>query len=301
MRISVYITSYNQKSYLIEAINSVLAQHFKPWQIIIVDDFSSDGSQEVIAGYTARYPRLITPIYQNRNLGVSHVRQVALKAVRGDFVTYLDGDDRYLPSKLEKEAKALVDQPSSQIVFSDYYFIDSFGETQGIWAGQNRPPEGNIFTQVFARKFPKGNLFRCELVRYSDLEDIGFYNTDLKTHEDWDMKIRLTKSCLATYVPEPLSEYRRHPKSLSHLSESIRMQSIEYVYRKNEDLLFGLSKSSQILIRRAILNKLLNLSRRFILSSKDGSWDFHEFQIGVRQYLKFYIEDFKLRAISSFI
>ena len=106
-RISVYITSYNQKEYLVEAIDSVLNQTLKPFEIIIVDDCSTDGSREVIAGYALRYPDLVNPIYHTRNQGVAQARIDALQMVTGDYVTYVDGDDRYLPTKLEKEARLL--------------------------------------------------------------------------------------------------------------------------------------------------------------------------------------------------
>ncbi|MBT7715794.1 MAG: glycosyltransferase family 2 protein, partial [Deltaproteobacteria bacterium] len=87
MKISVFITSYNQKKFLIEAIESVLNQTLSPFQIIVVDDSSKDLSQEVIAGYAARYPNLITPIFHKRNTGVAQVRIDALNAVNGDYVT----------------------------------------------------------------------------------------------------------------------------------------------------------------------------------------------------------------------
>ena len=105
--ISVYITSYNQREFLAEAIDSVLAQTLPPHQIIVVDDCSTDGSQDIIADYARAHRGLFSPIYHRDNTGVAQVRADALAAVTGDLVTYVDGDDRYLPTKLEQEAAAL--------------------------------------------------------------------------------------------------------------------------------------------------------------------------------------------------
>lgn len=98
-RISVFLPSYNQKTFLVEALESVLNQTYTPNQIIVVDDCSTDGSQAVIENYSRQYPGIFTTIYHNKNMGIAQTRIDALSAVTGDFVTYLDGDDRFLPEK----------------------------------------------------------------------------------------------------------------------------------------------------------------------------------------------------------
>ncbi len=100
-KISVFITSYNQKKFLVEAIESVLSQTLKPVELIIVDDRSTDGSQEVIGEYARRYPDLIRPYYQEMNVGIAANKAFAQQHVNGDWLTYLNGDDRFLPQKLE--------------------------------------------------------------------------------------------------------------------------------------------------------------------------------------------------------
>ena len=149
-RISVFITSYNQKAYLIEAIDSVLNQTLKPFEIIIVDDCSNDGSQELIATYAKKFPDLIKPFFHENNLGIPRNKSFALAQVRGDLVTYLDGDDRFLPDKLEKEINCLKKNPDAKIIFSNVYITDSDGQRKGTWIENNNlPPTGYVFLQVF--------------------------------------------------------------------------------------------------------------------------------------------------------
>jgi len=241
MRISVYITSYNQKHYLIEAIESVLNQTLRPFQIIITDDCSTDGSQEVIAGYTSRYPDLITPNYHAQNLGVSQTRIDALRAVTGDYVSRLDGDDRFISTKLEKEARLLSDNPNAQIAFSDHYFMTVDGIHTGVWAGKESPPQGYVFCQTFARDFPRHSLFKMDLVNYQAWMKVGTYDPNLSLYEDYDMCIRLTKHLQVTYYDEPLSERRIHHLGLSGAKAAQHLAALEYIYRKNKPLLDDLS------------------------------------------------------------
>jgi glycosyltransferase involved in cell wall biosynthesis len=237
MKISVYITSYNQKAYLAEAIESVLAQTLAPHQIIIVDDRSTDGSQELIAGYVSRYNDRLQAIYHERNLGVTPSRIDALQAVTGDFVTYVDGDDRFLPTKLEKEAELLYGHPNAQIAFSNFYYLSEDGIRLCTWADKKTPPQGNVFSCVFARNFPRRTLFRCELVDYAAWKEIGFHDRNLSLYEDYEMRIRLTKKMSTVYCDEPLSEYRRAKTGLSFTQADRHFVSLNYIYQKNLSLL----------------------------------------------------------------
>lgn len=249
MNISVFITSYNQKNYLIESIESVLQQTLKPLQIVIVDDSSTDRSQEVIKGYHSRYPRLITPILHARNMGVAQARIDALKAVVGDYVTYVDGDDRFLPEKLENEAKRLRENPQAQIAFSNNYYMDQNGVHFGVWIEKEKPAEGDIFSQTFARDFPKKNLFRMELVNYPSWKSIGFHDPQLSLYEDYEMRIRLTKTLQAVYVDKPLSEIRWHTRGLSKMGLSDHFMAIRYIYNKNKILLDCLNQDQKNYVR----------------------------------------------------
>jgi glycosyltransferase involved in cell wall biosynthesis len=237
MKISVYITSYNQKAYLAEAIESVLAQTLPPHQILIVDDRSTDGSQELIAGYVSRWGDRIQAIYHERNLGVTASRIDALQAVTGDFVTYVDGDDRFLPTKLEKEAKILYSHPNAQIAFSNFYYLSEDGIRLCAWAEHKAPPQGNVFACVFSRNFPRRTLFRCELVNYAAWKEIGFHDRHLALYEDYEMRIRLTKKLSTVYCNEPLSEYRRAKTGLSFSQADRHLVSLNYIYQKNLALL----------------------------------------------------------------
>lgn len=262
MKISVFITSYNQKKYLIEAIESVLAQSLKPFQIVIVDDASNDGSHEVIEGYRSRYPQLIVPIYHKTNSGVAQARIDALNAVKGDYVTYVDGDDRFLPDKLEKESRVLKENPHAKIAFSNNFYMNEEGKHTGVWADSAKPPEGYVFCQTFARDFPRRSLFRMELVDYDAWRSIGFHDPYLDLYEDFDMRIRLTKKYKVVYYDEPLSEIRLHDRGLSKAETPKHIESVEYIYKKNSNLLEDLSTDKKRYVEKMFYAWVADLSKK---------------------------------------
>jgi glycosyltransferase involved in cell wall biosynthesis len=270
MRISVYITSYNQEAYLTEAVESVLNQTLRPFQIIIADDCSTDGSLDVIAGYVSRYPNLVTPIYHAQNQGVTQNRIDALSAVTGDYVSRVDGDDRFLPSKLEKEAKLLLDSPSADIAFADHYFMTAEGQRTGVWAGEEKPPQGYVFRQTFAREFPRRSLFKRDLVNYQAWRRVGTYDPNLSMYEDYDMCIRLTKHLRVVYYDEPLSETRIHHCGLSSAKAAQHLAALEYIYRKNEPLMDELSSSERREVRARVEGRMAEVAGRAVYEAIRG-------------------------------
>ena len=249
MKISVYITSYNQKHYLAGAIDSVLAQTLRPHQIIVVDDLSSDGSQELIRSYAASYPNLFTPILHEQNTGVSQVRVDALHAVTGDHATYVDGDDRFLPTKLEKEAEALRKDPDAQIAFSRFRYIDQDGKALFDWGRNAAIPHGNVFVETFGRTFPERNEFRYELVNYQAWKQIGFHDTSLRIYEDWDVRIPMAQHMRTVFCDEVLSEYRVQGAGLSSARWIEHIRTTEYIYAKHRHRLKALTPHER---RRAL-------------------------------------------------
>lgn len=293
MDISVYITSYNQKSYLVEAIESVLSQTLPPKQIIIVDDASQDGSQEVITGFTNRFPHLIKSILHSQNLGVARTRNDALEAINEDFVTFLDGDDRFLPAKLEKEAQRMLNSANTDIIYSNYYMINFKGERLGLW-GRSNLPEGDIFCHTFGRSFPKQRLYRYELVRYHSWKQIGFYDPTLQVYEDYDMRIRLTDQLRAAYTQEALSEYRLQDASLSKMNGMMYLDAFNYIRQKNAPLLKKRSLEEQKKVnhlldewRAALLRKMgrqaLNGKANFLENRKNS---FHYYHLSQKYHHK---------------
>lgn len=233
MNISVYITSYNQKEFLREAIESVLSQTLKPFEIIIVDDASKDGSQEMIRSYQSRHPELIRAYCFEFNQGVTRVRRKALSEVKGDHVTYVDGDDLYLPHKLELEAK-LMRKQGTNLVFTNNMYVnpDDINDIKWIWASNSIDLTTDLFLKTLTRDYPRNSLFRMELVNFEYFKSVGFHDPNLSIYEDYELRIRLSKKACMNYSLEPTTKIRISKEGLSKSPKDLHESSFKYIYNK---------------------------------------------------------------------
>lgn len=235
MKISVIVTSYNQKEYLVQTLDSVLAQTVMPFEIIVCDDCSTDGSRELIREYAGCYPGLVKPIFQPRNLGVTRNRNTGLKAATGDFITTLDGDDLYLPEKLEKELQK-AEESGAPLVYSNVIYIDETGRETGMRYNGNRQLEGSIFESIATFKYPAP---REVLIARKCITTMGFLDERFKINEDFEWIVRLASRYPFVAVNEPLVLHRYHSKGLHRSDRLLLLETLAAVTAK----MLGLCKA----------------------------------------------------------
>ena len=211
MNISVIVTSYNQKAYLAQAIDSLLAQTLKPFEIIVCDDGSTDGSRELIRSYSSQYPGLFKIIFQPRNLGVTKNRNFGLKAAKGDFITTLDGDDTYAPAKLEKEVQAALES-KRHLVYSNVEYMDWAGNKTGLRFGKRRLKQGDLFEDIATLVYPHP---REVMISRDCLKTVGYQDEGLPINEDFEWVIRLAGFFEFAAVNQTLVHHRIHDRGLS--------------------------------------------------------------------------------------
>ena len=256
-KISIVITSYNQKGFLVEAIESALNQTLKPFEIIVVDDCSTDGSVELIADYERQYPGQIKSVFQKENLGVARNRSSGFKKATGDFITWANGDDRLLPRKLELEFQTYKNNPRARWVYSQVYYVDVYGRRTGIvrYTGQHRN-KGYTFKDV-ATKIGKEPAY--QLIERAILDDVGLFDGNLEIYEDWDFAIRLARHFESAYCPKPLYEYRQYEGGLSSSDHGTHLRSLKNIYKNIYPLLNNSPASEARLIKRILGAKICGL------------------------------------------
>lgn len=274
MKISVYITSYNQKRYLEDAINSVLTQELQPFEIIIVDDFSTDGSRDLIISYARKY-KLIKYYFHDRNMGVSHTRVTALNHVQGDYVTYVDGDDILLPHKLKTEAELLI-KTNSDLVFSNNEYVteENIDEVKWVWMANDLKinDQTNLFVKTITRDFPKGALFRMELVKYSLMKKVGFHDTELKLYEDYDLRIRLAKHAKIAYSQSITAKIRISKAGLSKMRTKEHLDAFKYIFKKYKEDINSLEPKDRKFVNRKLDDLIASLKPKNKKLSFDKIW-----------------------------
>jgi glycosyltransferase involved in cell wall biosynthesis len=205
--VSVYTPTYNYGRFLGEAIQSVLDQTFQDWELIVVDDGSTDGTREVVDAFAD--PR-IHYVYQE-NQGNPAARNTALRLARGEYVACLDADDAWFPEKLEKQVAKLDSLPPTVgLVYGNVYlFSDEDGSIIQRFLEVQIPPRGQVFTKLL----PNEGYFihdTAALIRREVFDRVGLYDESLLRFQDWEMWVRIARVYEVETLDEPLARVRRH-------------------------------------------------------------------------------------------
>lgn len=208
--VSVIIPTYNRHAFLADAIDSVLAQTYTDLEVIVVDDGSTDSTALMVKERFGPDPR-VRYFYQN-NAERCVARNRGIAESRGEFLAFLDSDDLWLPSKIEKQVRLFADNPDVGMVYSWWSDIDVDGNhlQDNGWMGMEGQTHGLIFRQLL-----QGNILSLatSVVRRSVINDVGGFtlNPGLLCFEDWELWTRISYKHRIEFVPEPLALLRTHP------------------------------------------------------------------------------------------
>lgn len=198
--ISIIVPTYNRAEFIVEAVESVFAQTVTDWELIIVDDGSTDNTVELLEPFLA--DQRVT--YQKQeNQGQAVARQQALKIATGDYIAFLDSDNRWLPQRLELGLTALSNHSNAAVSYGDIITIDDNGiETS---RHNMRRYSGAIAPQLLRDNFVSMNT---SLVRKSAIDKIGGMRAEVRRGDDYDLWLRLSAENEFIYIPEFMADYR---------------------------------------------------------------------------------------------
>ena len=204
--VSVVITTYNKADTVAPAIESVLRQTYADHEILVVDDGSTDNTAEVVGRYGARVRYLA-----KKNGGTGSARNLGIAEARGEYVALLDGDDLWLPRKLELQMAAFEREPEVLGAQCSAYLVDQHLKVFDVRLC--RPEQDTLRDFLLFRNLP---AFSSTLVtKRAAFEQVGGFGTDLVILSDWDMACRLARAGTIRSVPELLVLYRHYPKNQS--------------------------------------------------------------------------------------
>ncbi len=205
--VSVIIPTHNRKHLLNRAVASVIHQTYSNLEIIIVDDGSTDGTGEESLGI--KDPR-IRFLRNETARGANYSRNLGIRASKGDLLCLLDDDDEWLPMKLERQVRKLHESPGTVgLIYCGYYTVSEDGK---ILAERHPAARGNVHRDLLGLC-----LFGAltVLVKKEHLLTAGLYDEKLRSCQDWDMWIRVSKLCEVDFVPETLAKYYVHGTQIS--------------------------------------------------------------------------------------
>lgn len=202
--ITVYIPCHNYGAYLNEAIESVFRQSYKNWELIIIDDGSTDKTPEIVQLYT-NAPNIRT--FRTEKIGLPGVCNLALREAAGKYIIRLDGDDVFDENILLVLKTYLDNHPDIIMAFPDYYLMDQMGN---IFAHERRR---KLYEEDHILDMPPNGA--CILAKTQVLRDLGGYREDLGAQDGFDLWTRVRERYKCGNVNLPLFYYRRHYKNLT--------------------------------------------------------------------------------------
>jgi len=200
-RISVIIPCYNYSPLVGRAIESVLNQTYHDFEVIVIDDGSTDNSAEVILKFSQ-----IRYFYQ-KNKGPNAARNTGIQAATGEFIALLDADDEWLPDKLERQIVIMETRPEVGLVFSNVFLVEGLsGAIIGTYP-RHFFHEGHVIKKLFMNQFIPSPT---PLIRRSVFEQVGLFNPNTIGSDDWEMWLRISAKFNFACIYEPLAKYTLH-------------------------------------------------------------------------------------------
>jgi glycosyltransferase involved in cell wall biosynthesis len=218
---------HNGEAFLKESINSVINQTYKNWELIFWDNFSNDRSKEILLKFSDNrikyyYAEKFTPLYEARNL--------AIKKASGEFISFLDTDDWWGSTKIEKQTEFFLKNKNLDVVYTNYYFFYNKTKTKKIISKKNLP-EGKI-TRELLNNYNIGGILTalCKKKIFQTKQFIGQY----EIIGDFDFFIDVSLNNFFGCIQEPLAYYRAHESNTSLKKIHLHIQELEDWLKTNK-------------------------------------------------------------------
>ena len=246
-QVSILMNGYNAEQYLNEAIDSIYAQTFNDWEIIFIDNCSTDQTKNIVMGYDDKIKYYAT----SSNLPLGAARNFGLSFCHGEYIAFLDTDDIWLPNKLEEQIRMMDKYKEYILCYTGVIYIDQFGKQTG-------------------RMLPRalsGNVFPIQLKRYEiNMQSVLLrnnyeirFNKDLKHSPDFDLFLPLTANHLIAVIETPLVKYRRLSNSLTSKNIAVWWSEMQYtldkLFHNNKLLSEQYPKEIQLAYAKVAYNK----------------------------------------------
>jgi len=226
--VSIIIPTYNYAQYVREAVDSAVAQTYRPIEIIVVDDGSTDNTREVLSDYIGT--NKINYIYQD-NKGLAGARNTGIRASKGEYVCFLDSDDLINEKKSEVQVKRLEENPECGVAFSDFRYFRDHDLSNLIPA--NVKYSGELtFSKVIRGEYM---VVHAALVRRDVFDRVGYFDESLRKCEDYDFWLRVVMNGIRFfYIDQVQAYYRLHEGQMVEDKTDLFRTYIEVINRYKE-------------------------------------------------------------------
>ena len=270
-KVSVFVATYNQKVFVQGAIESILIQHYPNLEIVVGDDGSTDGTQEILLEYKKKYPGLFKLILSEKNEGITANCNKILRECTGEYIALLGGDDIWLPGKLLNQVDLMQNKPSASLCVSKVEWFDSkTNKTMLI----HPPSDFNVENMsIIDIAYHIGCAGSSMMVRRNAVPEYGF-EASLPMVSDWLFYIEVLRNGDVIFINEVLARYRRHGASMSNYPDLVfkeHMQTLFLLESKYEDMkgdILNFMKKYVLLNAIEIYKKMNNYQAKYSFISE---------------------------------
>jgi len=201
-KVSIIIPTYNREKFLTRALNSILIQTFKNFELIVIDDASTDNTEKVLKNFQKKDKR-IKYFRNSQNKGPSESRNIGIRMAKGKYIAFLDSDDEWLPQKLEKQLK-FIENKNAKVVTCWAYVNDKIRKKKYLCkVPYYKNPIPKILKENYILSSPSSVILERKVI-----DKVGFFDSLIRYAEDWDYWIRIIKAGYNFFVvKEPLLKY----------------------------------------------------------------------------------------------
>ena len=234
--ISVVIPVFNRSNLIVSAMDSVVSQTYRPIELVVVDDGSTDDTLTVLDQWQRSLVKgsgIQIKVVRQKNSGANAARNKGIVEASGEYIAFLDSDDCWLVDKLSRQWAIFDDVANPGGVYCGLRNVDLATEGRGPIIPRDYP-EGNLLQQMLIHDVTAPTS--CWLVRKSCFTNVGYFDITLPARQDWDMWIRLSEKYSIGVVPEVLVEMGNHPGERVRSDGNREIMAHQTIFKKYKDL-----------------------------------------------------------------
>jgi glycosyltransferase involved in cell wall biosynthesis len=272
--VSILISTYNSERFIKGAIDSALAQTWPNFEVVVIDDASTDHTREIITAYKDDRIRYIR---QEKNIGILLTRNNLFKEARGDFFTFLDSDDRYLPDKIKEEAEFLLVHPDYTAVYCDMRCF--FEDSEKLYYHKYQHYHGDVFREMLDGIFIANTTF---MMRRAVVDRLGGYDPSTGIVEDWEYFLRMSFAHMKFgFVDKDLARVCIRSDSASNFGLKTKSQESGLATLEKFNALMSREERERYQMAQRIMKRKIRLAIAYLSAGRKK--DFYQTWSGVRK------------------
>lgn len=286
--VSVIITTHNRRQLLERAVNSVLNQTYKDIDLVIVDDNSTDDTDDYLKNISSLENVQVIRLSGADSRGGNHARNVGIKAATGDYIAFLDDDDEWLPTKIEKQMAVFQDNSDVGMVYCGHYYEYELIDTSRSEAFVSGKMNGDLSLECFTKIIC---FTSSMIVKASVLNEVGVFDEELNFWQETELNIRISNNTKVGYVNEPLFVYRIIRSDKNRLSNKYEQwwSAISYIEKKHKVLFDKLpeeiKKKWKILVYNDAASRCKNAGLK--KEERKNRWEVFKYSHDMKDLVKF--------------